>query len=350
MAKVSIVIPAYNCEKTIERTINSVKAQNFSDYEVLLINDGSTDNTLHLLNKFAKNDPQFRVITLKNAGPARARNDGLRRVKSEYVMFIDADDILENDMLFSMIFLADVHNLDVTCCSYQIDNLVTNSTQSFTFDDTICKTKEEFYPYFIPLVQSHLMYAVWNKLYKTDFLKDNLIIFDDYQTGEDRLFNLKTFEKLNSFGVISKPLYHYTIHSKDSLVNKYIEERFDVALKCHNQYQEFSSSIQVLNPKTNKILTYEFLKMVTATIISLYSHTCTLDKNQKLEIVKEIVMNPEVVKASKTRKKLFSPSGVVSYIYRTKKPFLVIKMAKGITFMKTHLNSLFMQMKQKSEL
>lgn len=349
MAKVSIVIPAYNCEKTIERMINSVKAQNFSDFEVLLINDGSTDNTLHLLNKLSKNDPQFRVITLKNAGPARARNDGLRRVKSEYVIFLDADDFLEKDMLFSMIFLADVHNLDVTCCSYQIDNLVTNTNQAFTFEDTICKSKEEFYPYFLPLVQSHLMYAVWNKLYKTDFLKDNSITFDDFKTGEDRLFNLKTFEKLNSFGVISKPLYHYTIHSKDSLVNKYIDERFDVAVQCHHQYQEYASNIQVLNSKTNKILTYEFLKMVTATVISLYSSTCTLDKNQKLEIVKEIVTHPEVVKASKTRKKIFSPSGVVSYIYRTQNPFLVIKMSKGITFMKTYFNSLFMQMKQKSE-
>lgn len=99
MVKVSIIMPIYNGEDNLENSLNSIKAQTFEDFELLCVNDGSTDSTLDILEEFSKNDSRIRIISQKNGGPGSARNNGLKNCTGEYVYFMDSDDRIVPDFL-----------------------------------------------------------------------------------------------------------------------------------------------------------------------------------------------------------------------------------------------------------
>lgn len=103
MKKVSIIIPAYNVEKYIPRTLESIKSQTFKDIEVIVINDGSTDNTLTIVKNFLKNvDFSYKIITQKNQGVSAARNRGIKEAKGKYICFLDGDDFYDSFFIGKM--------------------------------------------------------------------------------------------------------------------------------------------------------------------------------------------------------------------------------------------------------
>ena len=102
MCKVSIIVPIYNEENTLERCLNSLHKQTFSDYEVLLINDGSTDSSLEICEKYEKLDERFKIFSRENAGPSAARNLGIDRASGEFIYFVDADDHIEHTAIEKM--------------------------------------------------------------------------------------------------------------------------------------------------------------------------------------------------------------------------------------------------------
>lgn len=135
--KVSVIVPLYNVAEIIDETLKSLDEQDFSDYEVLLIDDGSSDDTVKIVNAFIKNKPKFKLIEQENAGPAAARNHGLRLANGEYILFVDSDDLIPEFALSLM------HQAAV---SHQAE-LVTGATKRFNSE------KEWFIP-------SHLRYNI----------------------------------------------------------------------------------------------------------------------------------------------------------------------------------------------
>ena len=113
---ISIIVPVYNAEKYLRETIRSILNQDFCDFELLLINDGSKDKSLEICNEVAQKHPQIRVFNQKNSGVSAARNKGLLEAKGEYIAFVDADDLLEADMLGVLYRCAKEYNADVVSC------------------------------------------------------------------------------------------------------------------------------------------------------------------------------------------------------------------------------------------
>ena len=120
--KVSVKIPAYNCEATIKRAVLSALSQRVSDLEVIAIDDGSTDGTYDLLCSLAKKDERLRVIKKENSGPADTRNVGIDNAKGEYIAFLDSDDYIENDFYYSLLKRASGCDFDVIAGGYYMEN------------------------------------------------------------------------------------------------------------------------------------------------------------------------------------------------------------------------------------
>lgn len=223
--KISIIVPVYNTEKYIERCINSILNQEFKDFQLIIINDGSTDSSekkiLSLTNKLSN------VIykKIKNSGVAHARNYGLKYVEGEYVAFVDSDDFIDKTMLNKLYKTASKNKCDIVSCGYKK-----------IYNDGIFK---EVHPkdiscYGKSLVDSKNILLntnpyITNKLFKYDMIRDNNISFDeDLRIFEDLLFCYKLFLLANKIYFIDECLYNYNCVNESSLTNKFTEKMFDV--------------------------------------------------------------------------------------------------------------------------
>ena len=118
MSKISIIIPVYNAEKYLEMSLNSVRNQTFTDYEVICMNDGSTDKSLQILKKIAKQDNRFKIYNQSNSGGSIARNNAIKKASGKYVAFLDNDDIYHPNYLEILFHNIENYKADVSCCSY----------------------------------------------------------------------------------------------------------------------------------------------------------------------------------------------------------------------------------------
>lgn len=231
--KISIIIPVYNGEKFICECLDSVIYQSLNEIEIICINDGSTDNTLNILNKYAFKDNRIKIITTENNGPEHARNLAMKEVKGEYVLFVDADDYIELDsckLLYSraksddldMLFFqltnyiessGNLVNTDLYNHKCFIDNGVTESTvfDNSTFKDCLFK---------IPVCPV-------SKLYKTEFLRENNLNFPENMIFEDNLLFYESYFKGNHFGFLKEHLYYRRRH-KDSTTQSFNKKFFDI--------------------------------------------------------------------------------------------------------------------------
>ena len=168
MPAVSVIIPMYNTEAFIKDCLDSLVAQTFSDFEAIIIDDGSTDESARIAASYASADARFKLIGQPNKGPSEARNTGLKIMRGDYVTFIDSDDCVAPNYLETLFFIAQLHQVDVVCCSaqnidaaYKIDGSTPNTAISKML------TAEEAAR--ISLYQDSLPdYSAWNKLYKAN--------------------------------------------------------------------------------------------------------------------------------------------------------------------------------------
>jgi len=207
---VSIIIPIYNAMDYIEQTLKSVLSQTYNNFEVICINDGSTDKTLEILEKYQKLDSRIKVITTENKNVSNARNRGLEEAKGDYIAFVDSDDIIDNNFIATLYDTIKISGADFVNSSVSIDKdgiplcVVLNESNHIIFDDptkAFLKVKTPF--------------AVWGKLFKKEVLKG--IKFDDIPCFEDFGFMWEVAKQAIKSGVTNRTKYHYVQRQKESL-------------------------------------------------------------------------------------------------------------------------------------
>lgn len=221
--KFTVVIPVYNTEKYLEECVLSVTGQSFSDVEILLIDDGSTDGSPALCDKLAQSDARIRVIHKENGGAATARNLGIKEALGKYVMFLDSDDWLDGDAIETLAAHADKNDADVIRFNYVREfgdkQLFKKNTflEERVYSDAECRnvcrqilglTGEELSH---PENMNFLASCGFNA-YKTDLLRQSGVEFIPIQqigSFVDGLFNFCVFMNVKSFEFIDKPFYHY---------------------------------------------------------------------------------------------------------------------------------------------
>ena len=226
MPKFSIIIPVYNVEEYLEECLESIINQSFKDFEVICVNDGSTDNSLEILQKYAENDERFKVLNQENQGQGVARNNALNIANGEYILFVDPDDFIELNMLEVFNERLDIQNVDVAFFDYQIFGENTK-TKIVRFMDEMKNTlnlniNDNFIFNWQELVKDNFRYTammVWNKVYSNKFLKENHIQFAPNKHAEDHIFSISATLLANKISYIKKTLYYYRKRS-DSSVNK----------------------------------------------------------------------------------------------------------------------------------
>lgn len=205
--KVSVIVPVYNVETYLYACLDSLLSQTFTDFEVLCVNDGSTDNSLLILQEYAKKDPRIRVITQENQGLSMARNNGVKQARGKYIYFLDSDDIIHPQLLEICWTMAETKGADFVCfsfiegqaegpfCQYDIKSLPYKETQT---------------PLFFQKKRHKWKISVhsWNKFYKRELLDG--IEFIPRITTEDVPYTYMVLLKKPKTVILNIPLYYHT--------------------------------------------------------------------------------------------------------------------------------------------
>jgi len=220
--KVSFVIPIYNAGKYLVQCLSSLTRQTLKEIEMICIDDGSKDNCAEIIQDFAQRDNRFKIILQTNKGAGASRNIGLDTARGEYVHFLDADDWVCDDFAQKVYTTAKNNDLDLVC--FNVSNY-DNKTGIVT-------PNQFFPPSFWPLNAENKVltwknyknpflgnFSAANKLYKTQFLRENNIRFIEDIHFEDHPFHIESFLKSKKLGVINKSLYFYRKNIKESFMS-----------------------------------------------------------------------------------------------------------------------------------
>lgn len=224
MKRISVIIPVYNAEKHIAKCVDSILPQLQANDELLLINDGSTDNTLSVLNKLESNHRVIRVIDKSNEGTAKTRNLGIQEAKGEYICFVDNDDFLDSDYIESY-----YNSIEGT--QY---NLVMGSYRRCTDDEVLFSLNVTDNKWFQLMVV-----APWAKIYRRSFLIENKIEFLDYGIGEDIYFNFQVYEKTDKIKIINYQGYNWWFNTKSisNTSQRGFDERISIEYLLDHLYE-----------------------------------------------------------------------------------------------------------------
>lgn len=219
--KISIIIPVYNVEKYLGKCLDSILAQALPNFELFLVDDGSTDNSGEICEEYAEKDNRLKVFHQKNHGVSITRQRALNMATTEYVAFIDPDDYIEEDYLEKLYESALETKADLVWCDYIEHNGDKDCKLSCAWvDKSRCGLLKG-------ILASGFSAVLWNKLYRTAVIKENGICFDPaLNTAEDILFVSEFICHSKNFSYIDKALYHYNMANENSAINKYSTLKF----------------------------------------------------------------------------------------------------------------------------
>lgn len=222
--QISIIIPIYNSGQFLEKCLNSICEQTFKNYEVILVDDGSTDRSSEICLEFQKKDSRFKYYYQSNSGVSSARNFGLKKVETDYTTFIDSDDFLDQNYLSNV--FSETEKMDIIISGYKIVDKNFKLIEKRNSNAKILHRNELISKV---LMDSSVFSFPWNKIFVTQIIKDNnILFFNNIKYGEDMIFNIQYLLHIK-YGRISDGIdYNYVQHdtsasgsiTKDGFLNR----------------------------------------------------------------------------------------------------------------------------------
>ncbi len=251
---VSIIVPIYNSEQTIERCLSSIRNQSYQNIEILMVNDGSTDHGMKVLEKFCRSDNRFHLIHKKNTGVSHSRNLGIKEAKGKYLQFVDSDDWITKDATETFVKAAETLDCDMVISDYyRVINRKIYIKGHIPYEGPVIRKK---FAEFMLKAPANFYYGVmWNKFFRTDIVKAyNLKCSEELNWCEDFRFNLEYLQFVKNMYVVKKPIYYY-VKTKGSLVTAQINLTQTVKTKriLFDYYKELYKSIDLYDENKLKI-------------------------------------------------------------------------------------------------
>jgi len=342
MAKLSVIMPAYNAEKYIARSIQSVLSQSWRDLELIVVDDGSVDATVKIVSDIAAEDGRVRLLSIENSGPAMARNHGLDNLgeDTEYVTFIDADDeLLPGALDYAMVKAAE--GFELVMFGFTIHSA--DGSRRDYFEPEAEFDADNLGAALPKLYMANMLNQVWAKIFSARLIRENNLRFPDYRWGEDRLFIFDCLEKATKVAMQPKCFYLYVMHPGESLITRYYDKKLQVCCLADKRMSQLCS---LFGTKDDSPCRYMFVKSIFSCITNIFSPSCPLDARGKRAYVWEILSNSQVQQRSR---KTFGGISVkvMCAVMHTKIVWLNMLMFRAVAFAGKALPGLFMALKHK---
>lgn len=260
---VSIIIPIYNAERYLRRSLDSILKQTYKNIEIILVNDASIDNSFGICAEYGKKDSRIKFLDKKNGGVSKARNEGLKIATGKYIAFVDADDYIKEDMIEYLVMLIENNNAQIAVCNYceYTDNKIYN--RNIIKERLSVLSSDEA----LPMIFTSLTFACWNKMFKAELFQ-NEFFRTDISMGEDLDIVFRLFLKSKKICIGNEIKYYYSRENfKSSTKQSFNENKLSV-FKALLFIEDYANSI-----KNEKLR-----------ILALYSKTC-----HAVDFLKQIV-------------------------------------------------------------
>ncbi len=278
--KLSIIIPVYNVVNYLEETVNSILNQIYRDYEIILVDDGSTDGSRELCDNLSFKDSRIVVIHQKNSGVSVARNTGVAAAKGEYIGFVDSDDLIEPDMYSVLFDVAEKNVADIVQCRHNRNSYIENSPREIDVEIK-CGTQ------FVKDIFKHSggeytnQVALWSKIYKRELFDG--IVFPIGQTYEDEQETYKICLKAKKIALISDELYHYVKRDNSIITGVSPQKMLDKQLALKDRVNYLPDKI----PELGWICVNSFYNYTSGILVELYFKDKSFYKKAKRNLKEE---------------------------------------------------------------
>lgn len=295
---ITIIVPAYNCEKTLSKCIDSLIMQTYKKIEIIIVDDGSSDHTYEVMKKYAKIDERIILVRQENGGPGVARNTGMKLATGRYFTFVDSDDTIEKNYIESMLDIAIKYELDLIISGISIygeKKINTSGGCNIIIGNTDIRSNV------ISLIKDGKLNAPCAKLYRRDIQEKNEVYMPtNIDIGEDLQFNLSYIQYVTRMGILDLNLYiYYTCNS--TLTRKYRNKEYDIRVGSIKGLENF---LENSNIKDIQFVSYLYLKLMYAECMNMRKH---LKKKERLVRIEQLLAKEDIQKAIEELK----PVGVI---------------------------------------
>ena len=303
MVKISIVIPIYNAEDHLQRCVDSVLNQTEKNIEIILVDDGSTDNSIEICKNYLNQDKRVQLIHQENSGVSAARNRGIEQACGEYIGFIDSDDWIEPNMYECLLREANQASADIVMCDartvYEDGKIQADTITQLSANQILQKSD------FTPSLLLEMAGSAWRCIYKNHRYtakrqKQNALLFPlGVKFSEDRIFNLYAFGQANKICYIKKAFYNRYMNKK-SAVHRFHQDYFEACKRSMDGIEQAVRYAWEDDNELQKAYLSQFITGAIGAICNYYYKTSTLRAAERKKMVKGLCEDSQLRKAIET--------------------------------------------------
>ena len=287
--KVSVIIPVYNCENYIDKCIKSILFQSYKNIEIIIVNDGSLDNTEEIIKKYILFDKRIKYFTQENLGPSIARNKGIENASGEYLVFVDSDDSINKLYLEKLLNKIKSDNYDIACCGYIDESKYGVVSLNDFWKNKDSLDKQEF----LDCLFNGVGGVLWGKILRRDIIVQNKIRMNPkIFMSEDLIFILEYCKYSNKFGVINENLYYYNRLNKNSISSNIDISYLENYILLVNEIKAKLKVLKVNNKKIENIIISKIQSLLNRVLESeSRKYLITKDKNKFIRNLSFVIEN-----------------------------------------------------------
>lgn len=283
--KVSIIVGLYNVASFLKKKqLSCILNQSYSNWELLLVNDGSTDETSLLCDQFAEKDSRIKVFHKENGGLGSARNVGIEQATGEYLWFYDVDDEVELNLLETCVLEMETRKVDLMIFGFWAITPSQNLTEEIHFTEKEIRGQKQLRDCYLDdllLVRYGNGFA-WNKMYRRTFIEQNHLRYENQRIQQDEVFNLKAYQKVNSIYLSSKLFYHYYIYNTGNTRSRFISNRFEIYKSIYIHFKKLEELWNIQNLRFEEFLCRRFYSNILQCLtFNLFHKNCIWNRAEK---------------------------------------------------------------------
>lgn len=291
---ISIIVPVYNVEKYLPACLDSICHQTLKELEIILVDDGSTDNSGRIAEQYALQDKRIRVVHQRNGNPGATRNVGLELATGEYIGFVDSDDWIEPEMYKKMYDSMVSNGSELVVCGVSVEY----THEKRYIQQQVEKDYTEYEPehlldLFFSLKKRNLFAYPVNKLYRTSILRKYQLQFPDILPYEDLIFNLNYYMKIESVSLVEDMFYHYLRRDEISAAGAYSPSHLYACSMAESTFRQFFSVYKWNDIEMESYLCSRRVTDYLAYASGFYKKNCPLTRNERIDLLKkDFLKNP----------------------------------------------------------
>lgn len=346
---VSVVMPVYNCKKDVKKAIESIQAQVLEEWELIIVDDCSTDGTVAEIEKYVKKDSRISLIVKeKNSGPGYSKNLGIKRAKGKYVTFLDGDDWISREAFFE-ISKNKTADEDVVIAGYYRDvyneKMELETSSLVGMGSFISIEREEIIRKIPEIDKKRLFSFAWNKFYKREIIDKYEVIFSNKKFGEDFDFNMEFFAHVTSIRVLEEGFYHYIKKNVESLTERYVPDFFEINRERFQKMKKFMECNSCYCEEVRQAIMTAYIKHVLAAIARLYDERAKLSEKNRRQSVEKMLTDEMSKEAFKYARADGLNAKICNAVFKTNSITINLIFGRLLWFIQTKGKKIFERMK-----